>query len=306
MEIPTYHTIADFFEKVGQTIPQDTTFSIIRLHDLFKATPYQSAKFKTDYFSFVFIKRGSGNYTVDSHQFNVKDNCIYFTNPGHIKSFYVDSCENAYMINFTESFLSQYLSKSIYEDYDFLLAETLAAKTMSKELFDQISFYYKQIENEIAYPEKEKFKVVASLLGIIFQKLKTHLWPNYNALEEGKRSSQIVTEFKQILDDCFKLNNEFKCKNPSPKVELFSTEIGLHPNYLSSVIKSKTGRTISDWVNERKILLAKLLLTEGLLTTKLVAYELEFNEPTHFSRFFKKHCKQTPSDYVRSVKMNIL
>tara|TARA_B100001113_G_C21078052_1_gene608569 strand:- start:786 stop:1418 length:633 start_codon:yes stop_codon:yes gene_type:complete len=210
------------------------------------------------------------------------------------------------MINFTESFLSQYLSKSIYEDYDFLLAETLAAKTMSKELFDQISFYYKQIENEIAYPEKEKFKVVASLLGIIFQKLKTHLWPNYNALEEGKRSSQIVTEFKQILDDCFRLNNEFQCKNPSPKVESFSTEIGLHPNYLSSVIKSKTGRTISDWVNERRILLAKLLLTEGNLTTKLVAYELEFNEPTHFSRFFKKHCKQTPSDYVRSVKSDIL
>ncbi|MGM9796711.1 MAG: helix-turn-helix domain-containing protein [Parabacteroides sp.] len=45
---------------------------------------------------------------------------------------------------------------------------------------------------------------------------------------------------------------------------------------------------------------AKLLLMNNELTVKQIAEELTFNDPTNFSKFFKKHTELTPMYYRHS------
>lgn len=302
MSLVVYNEIESFFEALGKPIVSNASFTIHSLPDLFSTIPYQSNKFKTEYFSFVFIKRGSGSYWVDDKKFLVSDHSIYFTNPGHVKSFYVDTCDEAYMINVTEQFLKDYLGINIFYDYPFLLAEVLPAATISEALYSQIENYYKQIEWELHEHKSSVNHVVAYLMAIIFSKLKTNIWQHYSAKEEGERNSQIVGNFKRILDTFFKMKPDFSCENPAPKLQDFADEIGLHPNYMNTVIKAKTGKTINDWITDRKLTFAKFLLLNSLLSIKEIAYELGFSEPTHFSRFFKNHTNLNPNEYKSSVK----
>ncbi len=302
MSLVVYNEIAAFFEAIGRPIASNTAFTMHSLPDLFTSIPYQSKKFRTNYFSFVFIKKGAGTYWVDDKQFQVTNHCIYFTNPGHVKSFDVDTCEEAYMINVTEQFLKDYLGPSIFNDYAFLLAEILPAETISEEVYNQIEGYYKRIESELKMNENAVNQILAYLMAIIFSKLKTNIWQNYSAYDEGEKNSQIVGNFKRILDTFFKIIPDFSCENPAPKLQDFADRIGLHPNYLNTVIKAKTGKTINDWITDRKLTFAKYLLLNSALSVKEIAYRMDFSEPTHFSRFFKNHTQLNPMEFKSSEK----
>src|SRR5882757_913166 len=64
-----------------------TEFTIHNLADIHHTLPYKSPVYKTNFFSFLFVKDASGKYTTDDQSFDTKPLTIYFTNPGHYKSF---------------------------------------------------------------------------------------------------------------------------------------------------------------------------------------------------------------------------
>ncbi|MCA0447718.1 MAG: helix-turn-helix domain-containing protein [Bacteroidetes bacterium] len=132
---------------------------------------------------------------------------------------------------------------------------------------------------------------------MILLRIKEKFWSGYNPIEEGKRDSQIVKSFKGLLESEFKNVLNRSDYEGKLQVQYFARKLNLHPNYLNSVIKSKTGRTVMDWISKRTLSLAKSLLISTPYSSKEIAYQLGFSEPTHFSRFFKKHTQLTPNAF---------
>lgn len=96
-------------------------FSINNLLDLHKTIPYSSPVFRTNYYSFIFIAEGAGNYTTDDKIFNYTSNTFYFTNPGHLKSFQFKSLQEAYLITLSEEFLKMNVHPKIFDaKYHFI------------------------------------------------------------------------------------------------------------------------------------------------------------------------------------------
>ncbi|MNY56473.1 HTH-type transcriptional activator RhaS [compost metagenome] len=77
----------------------------------------------------------------------------------------------------------------------------------------------------------------------------------------------------------------------------------LHENYLNNVIKSKTGKSVSNWISEKLIAEAKSLLKNSTLSIKEIAYKLGFIETSHFSNYFKKNTKTSPEEYRKSADL---
>lgn len=73
----------------------------------------------------------------------------------------------------------------------------------------------------------------------------------------------------------------------------------IHPTHLSNTIKQTTGKSPCDICHEKTIEVAKKLLENSQLTISDVAYKLT-HEPTNFTKYFKKHTGQTPSEYRKS------
>ena len=67
--------------------------------------------------------------------------------------------------------------------------------------------------------------------------------------------------------------------------------------HLSEIVKSATGLTALHYIHERVIQEAEYLLVYTLLSIKEIAFTLQFDDPSHFSRFFKKHKQLSPIEF---------
>lgn len=74
-------------------------------------------------------------------------------------------------------------------------------------------------------------------------------------------------------------------------------EIGYNEYYISRTFKSDTGENLNDYINKRKISLAKTLLKNPGLTVAEIAEKLAFSSPSYFSTIFKKQTGITPVEY---------
>jgi len=143
---------------------------------------------------------------------------------------------------------------------------------------------------------------LGNLFVVLLLKLKEEFWFEYNPITEGSGNSQIVKSFKQILESEFRKVAENRHSEFRLQVRDFAERLNLHPNYLNSVIKSKTGRTVNEWIMKRTLSTAKDLLRNTSLSVKEIAFRLGYSEPTHFNRFFKKYRNTTPGAYRKSVQ----
>ena len=73
----------------------------------------------------------------------------------------------------------------------------------------------------------------------------------------------------------------------------------IHPTHLSNTIKQTTGKAPCDICHEKTIAISEKLLEQTDLTISEVAYKLTY-EPTNFTKYFKKHTGQTPSEFRKS------
>jgi AraC family transcriptional activator of pobA len=188
----------------------------------------------------------------------------------------------------------------IYNEFPFLLAEIVPPKTLNDADFEELYTLYHQILQEFENDSAYKDRILGNLFLVFLLKIKEKFWLNYNPIEEGDRNSQIVKSFKQLLEREFKQMIESSETTSILQAQYFAQQLNLHPNYLNSVIKSKTGTTVNEWIAQRTLSLAKHLLLSSSLSSKEIAYKLGFSEPTHFGRFFKKHTKLSPSAFRKS------
>ncbi|TRX53043.1 helix-turn-helix domain-containing protein [Fulvivirga sp. M361] len=299
-ELVIHHSISDLYTSLNLPMEQEMDFTIHFLPDIHPKVPFTSPTFRANYYSFVFVKDGFGTYTTDEQVFETKPYTIYFTNPGHVKAFKLDVLRDAYIITLTESFLKEQVHRNIFEEFPFLLAETVPPSTLAPEDFEPFEKLYLQLYDEYQKTGPYKYKIIGNLFVVLLLKIKATFWKTYNPLQEGDRSSQIVKSFKQALERHYRELAAGKEK-ALYQVQDYAHLQHLHPNYLSNVIKSKTGKSVTTWVTEKTIGEAQSLLKNTNKTVKEISYILGFSEPTHFSSYFKKHTDATPNAYRKRL-----
>jgi AraC family transcriptional activator of pobA len=298
-KILVFNSIQDLYLYLDlpvDTIDDETEFAIHNLKDIHAILPYRSPLFRINFFSFLFVKNATGKYSTDELFFDTRPGTIYFTNPGHYKSFEWDRIEEIYQINLSESFLKENVHPNIFDEFSFLLAETVPPRTLKPEIFAEFEQLYLQILKEYRSHSPYRNRLIGNLFVVLLLKIKEYFWEDYNPIYEGNRSSQIVKNFKMLLEKHYRDLSKGLVEKVF-RVQDYADAQSLHPNYLSNVISTKTGKSIGTWIAEKTIAEAKSLLQNSSSSIKEISYLLGFSESTHFSNYFKKHTDTSPVLY---------
>lgn len=80
----------------------------------------------------------------------------------------------------------------------------------------------------------------------------------------------------------------------------------LSPAHFARSFKATTGRPPHEFVSERRLDLAKKMLSEGRHSTAEIAHATGFSSQANFARAFRKVASMTPSQYREQVKVGPL
>ena len=297
MSIPTYPTYADFARATGKQVAAGRAedVSADRIEGVW-TTPDASAPFRTGYFTVVLIEQGRGRYVIDGAEYPTRPGTVYFTNPGHVKAFAYDAPTSGWVLTFTEGFLKEHARADVFGDLPFLLAESAPPFYADPATFEALSALAEQIAAETARPSEIRDRLVAALLVVFLLRFREAFWDGYDPVAEGDRGSAIIASFRRDLEAALRALVAGETA-AAPSVADLAEAQGLHPNYLSTVVKAKTDRTVGEWTAEKLVAEARGLLSGSRASVKEVAYRLGFSEPTAFSRFFKRETGQTPTAF---------
>jgi two-component system response regulator YesN len=81
-----------------------------------------------------------------------------------------------------------------------------------------------------------------------------------------------------------------------------AAEVGLNPNYLSTLFKSETGASFLEHLTQFRLEQAKRLLASSTMNVSQIAYAVGYDSPRYFSTLFARREGTTPSRFRRGER----
>ncbi len=79
-----------------------------------------------------------------------------------------------------------------------------------------------------------------------------------------------------------------------------ASAVNLSPAHLTTTVRRKTGRTVQEWITERRMTQARRLLVETDLTVEEIGRKIGYADPTYFVRSFRRGHGTTPLRWRRA------
>ncbi len=76
-----------------------------------------------------------------------------------------------------------------------------------------------------------------------------------------------------------------------------ASEVGMTPGHLTTVVRRRTGRTVQEWIIERRMADARMLLEQTDLPVAEIARRVGVFDPGYFSRLFNREHGMSPRDW---------
>ena len=120
----------------------------------------------------------------------------------------------------------------------------------------------------------------------------------YIAKSKGQAELSPLTHQNDIFQRFISLVNTYS--KTERNVSFYADKLCLTPRYLNTVIRQTSQQTVMDWINQSIILEAKVLLKHSNRLVYQISDELNFPNPSFFSKFFKRMTGMTPQEYQKN------
>lgn len=88
-------------------------------------------------------------------------------------------------------------------------------------------------------------------------------------------------------------------------VQHFADQLCITPKYLSTIVKSVTGRSPSAWIQEKTIDKICKLLTTTAISCKEIAFQMDFCNSSSFGKYVKHNLGCSPQEYRKKNRVQL-
>jgi AraC family transcriptional activator of pobA len=266
--------------SVKNKLESEQLFKVSR----FKETIKRTKPHKHDgYFEIIFLSEGAGFHWIDTKKYQITPPVIFFLS-GQLHYWEMTSVPKGYVLLFREDFFNK------LKHADLLQLVHALEKTPHIHLAadEKLDFIFEQMEQEYKHPRSGSVKLIQGYLQVVLVKLLRYV--------EEAESEMMVSEtinlyrkFLQLVQHAHPVSNL--------KVHEIAKTLNTSPQHLNSVLKKRTGRSASELISEQVLLEAKRYLLHTDKTVSEIAFILNFSDPSHFVKYFKRSTGETPQNF---------
>ena len=293
-DIPNY-THTEFRDRFTQKeiFPSggDESFRIYRIRDVIRYLKFPLPLQRSNYFEILYISSGAqSSRHCGLKKYDIKPGQLFFKAAGQISSgdIYDANIEGYFCLLEGDFFSKNGVSNTMISSFSFFkygyrpLVDLTATE---KDKFDQLFHTLHAIR--AGSNNKQLLAAYVNVLlleaGILHQKQE-----NIASLANTSSPEQLTSRFLDLI-------NEHYLKKQ--QVNEYAEMLHVTPNYLNKAVKEVAGKTALEQIHEMLILEAKILLKQSEMNVSEIADYLNFENPSYFTRLFKKRTGHTPLDY---------
>ena len=244
-----------------------------------------------NYYEICFFINGSGKHEIDFVTHPIHSKSVHFISPGQVHLIARDKGYHGFLIVFTREFYSlDTFHQDLLQYLPFFNNRTmLPILNLNDQQFEDLLVLLKQMQKEYLSGMTMTKGVLRSFLQILLLKCRDFYLQHFAHKEKmNEPHFRHVQQFNLLVEQHFhKLH----------LVQDYSELLSLSPSQLNKYVKQITGHTAGEVIIDRLILEAKRLLLYTPLSNKEIAYELNYEDPSYFSRIFRKKTGQSPSGF---------
>jgi AraC family transcriptional activator of pobA len=300
--MPQPLTLEAFYQQKIHWLPENLRqdighFNVFRLDDFVGPAACHLPYSRKDFYKITLVS-GRSNYHYADRSHQVRGHALLFANPLVPYEWEpLDDQQTGYFCIFTEAFLQRHLPGGPQELELFrpggqpLYSLTEAQAAQMRQLFEKMS-------EELNSSYVHKYDLLrAYTLELVHSTLK--LQPNTGIGHDSTAATRLTALFTELLE------RQFPIEAPGQRVKLraaqdFAAQLAVHVNHLNRALKEVTGKTTSQLIQSRLVQEGHALLKHTRWQIAEISHCLGFEEPAHFSTFFRKHTGTAPSA-VRAV-----
>lgn len=212
----------------------------------------------------IWIKSGHGWIEVDFETFSDLEDRVIFLSPDQPIKFLFGEFEVAVL-----EFPAEMISAS--QDYRVLFKHLISLGYI--EFTEGIQPIFQNLLKENA----------AKVLDI-----STNQWFCQNPFKAKKEEYTVIFDLKDVIDSHF---------NENWKVDQFVSQIHREYHFIHKLVKNRLGLTVKNLAQRKLIIESQKDIAYTDKSIQEVAYNMGFNDPAYFNRFFKGQTQLTPKEF---------
>ncbi len=274
--------------------PDSDHFFVVRIEDVRLLTKLPTPPARELSHTCIYLLKGQVEMQLGYKGYRLEKNHMLFIAAGQVFSVLSISPDSAgFICHFSPKTISRITSPVLLRVFPFLqvwghphVELPDPSGTFILRLLQRLHVEY--VQNGLQHP-----LLVEPYLFALLSEISHALPPAFPV--ESTPALTITRKFKELL---------YGNSGPKKSVSAYASALHITANHLNKVVKSVTGKSPIQWIDEVTVLEAKVLLFQSSLSISEVAYRVGLADPSYFARLFKKYEGTTPTAYRKGLNLS--
>jgi AraC-like DNA-binding protein len=294
-------TISEYHSLMDLPKPQHPLISVVKFEDIKPKGGNRPKSIVNGFYSIALKKTFNAKMKYGQQAYDFPEGILAFIAPSQIISVVMEENEiiehSGWLLIFHPDFLwNTSLAKKI-KQYDFFGYNLTEALHLSEKEEVMLTNIMQNIHQEYnSNIDKFSQDVIIAQLELLLTYSERFYQRQFITRKISNHT--ILAKLENLLNAYFRQN--INSEKGLPTVEYISEQLNISPNYLSRLLKTLTGQSTKQFIQDKLIDLAKEKLSTTDLSVNEIAYDMGFEYPQSFSKLFKSKTNLTPLEFRNS------
>lgn len=255
--------------------------------------PHPNLPHQLRFYNLIFFTEGTGQHFIDFNWYPVEKGSIVYLAKEQVNAFELSEGLKGFCIIFTEKYFVECFStlpnEFVFRLFNPELSSPVVNIPKESDFYEYFNLLNKEYNNESLFNRKN---ILDSLFVILISKLegiKQH--ESAHRLDSSK--TIIFRRFTSLLETNFAKHRD---------AQFYAKELAITYKHLNTICKDVINKTAKNVIDDFIILQAKRNLINSELKSSELAYILGFEDPTNFTKYFKKKTGLTPKSFKTELE----
>lgn len=297
-----FKKVSDYHKLANIAAPEHPLISLVDYSQVKYPSNIEELKWRQDYYTIGLKRNVSHKFFYGQQEYDFDEGVMTFVAPNQIINLGNNPNIKAHkpsgwlLLVHPDFLWNTSLAKEI-KQHDFFGYNVNEALFLSKKEEQMILNLLKNIRQEYQTNiDKHSQKIVITQLELLLNYAERFYERQF--ITRKISSHQILGQLENVLTEYFKEGS--LVERGLPTVQQVAESLNLSSNYLSSILKSLTGQSTQQHIQNKLIEKAKEELSTTFLSISEIAYNLGFEHPASFTKLFKNKTQMSPVEFRKT------